>query len=236
MSAAFYRALARRAARRYPARDRWARSFCYFKLTRDPVFRHLLEAGLIPDGARILDLGAGQGMLEALLEAARECQAQGRWPARWPAPPAPPRIRGIELVPGDIARARTAAGPNAEFVCGDIRHAAFGEADTVVILDVLHYIDYASQDAVLERVRAAVRPGGLLLLRVADASGSLRFRLTEAIDRWSIVLRGRKAGRYHCRPVEAWKRRLAELRFDVRAEPMSTGTPFANVLLVATAR
>ncbi len=236
MSGAFFRALARRAARRYPAADRWARAFCYFKLTGDPVFRHLLESGAIPRGARLLDLGAGQGMLEVLIAAASESHAKGDWPARWPPAPAPARIRAIDLVACDVERGKAACAPNTEFVCGDIREASFGEADTVVILDVLHYLDYASQDGVLERVRATLRPGGLLLLRVADASPGLRFRITEWIDRASIVIRGRRPGRYHCRPLAAWQRRLADLGFDVRARPMSAGTPFANVLLVATAR
>ena len=48
MTAAFFRTLARDAARRYPARDRYARHFAFGKLTGDPAFRHLLEQGLIP--------------------------------------------------------------------------------------------------------------------------------------------------------------------------------------------
>jgi hypothetical protein len=45
-------------------------------------------------------------------------------------------------------------------------------------------------------------------------------------------LRGARVGRYHCRPVQAWERRLGEAGFRVEARPMSAGTPFANVLLV----
>ena len=39
MSADAFRALAKRAARRYPKSDRFARHFAYFKLTGDPAFR-----------------------------------------------------------------------------------------------------------------------------------------------------------------------------------------------------
>lgn len=74
-----------------------------------------------------------------------------------------------------------------------------------------------------------------MLLRVADASPGLRLRLTLAADRLALRLRGRRAGPFHCRPLAEWKRRLADLALSVEAQPMSAGTPFANVLLVARA-
>ncbi|HXN16167.1 MAG TPA: class I SAM-dependent methyltransferase, partial [Usitatibacter sp.] len=194
---------------------------------------YLLEQGLVPAGARVLDLGCGQGVLAALLLAAAERHAQGAWPAGWPAPPRPRELRGIELMPREVERARAAAGRLAEFVCGDIRSTDFGQADVLVILDVLHYLDYAAQADVLRRVRAALGKGGVLLLRVGDRSGSLRFRITMAVDRAVMALRGHRLERLYCRPLAEWKAELAALGFSVAAIPMSAGTPFANVLLVA---
>ena len=43
---------------------------------RDPVFRHLLERGLIAPGARVVDIGCGQGLLASLLGAAAAMQAR----------------------------------------------------------------------------------------------------------------------------------------------------------------
>lgn len=230
MSADAFRALAKRAARRYPKGDRFARHFAYFKLTGDPAFRCLLESGLLAGRERLLDLGCGQGMLEALLAAVREGAAA--WPSGWPPPPAPHSVRGIELDPRDAGRARSVADDRTTIDTGDIRTTAFGEADAIVILDVLHYIEPAAQDAVLERAAAALARGGVLLLRVADAKPTLRFRVTIAIDRFSLRLRGGRPRPYHCRPLEDWKRRLAEVGFRLETRPMSAGTPFANVLLV----
>lgn len=232
MSAEFFRALARRAAARYGS-DRFARHFAYFKLTGDPAFRHLVQSGLLAGRERLLDLGCGQGMLEALLAAAHE--AREPWPRDWAARPAPRAIEGIELDPRALRRARAAADGHARFVHGDIRSAAFAEADAIVILDVLHYIDPSAQDAVLERARGSIAPGGVLLLRVADARPTLRFRATIALDRLSLWLRGHRTGPYHCRPLEAWIAHLEALGLAVEARPMSAGTPFANVLLVARA-
>jgi SAM-dependent methyltransferase len=232
VSDAFFAALAREAAARYDRRDHFARHFARGKLAGDPVFRGVLARGLIPQGARLLDLGCGQGVLAAILLAAQARHARGQWPAQWPAPPNPREIRGIDLGRRDVERA-AAAVPEARFECADIREAPFGEADAVVILDVLHYIGADAQRDVLARVREALRGGGVLLLRVADADGSLRFRYTIFVDHAMTLLRGRGAGRYHCRPVAEWKRLLESLGLRVEATPMGVGTAFTNVVLVA---
>lgn len=233
MTDPFYRSLAREAAARYGARGRFARHFAAGKLTRDPVFAHLLRQGLLPPGGSLLDLGCGQAVLGALLAAARERHARGDWPRDWPAPPNPRSYRGIDLSARDIERARTALGDRAQLVAADIREADFGRADAVVILDVLHYIGRAEQDAVLDRVRTALADGGVLLLRVANADGSRAYRCTAAVDRVVMALRGHGWLRLHSRPVGEWLQRLEALGFAVEATPMSAGTPFANVLLVA---
>ena len=255
MTAPFFRALAREAAASYPPRDRFARHFAGGKLAGDPAFAHLLRAGLIPDGARVLDLGSGQGLLAALLLAARARHARGDWPPGWAPPPAPARYTGIELSARDVERARAMAanwapagvhlralesgagakgdGGIATFIEGDIRTTEFPHCEAVVILDVLHYVDYDAQAEVLERARAALGPRGVLLLRVADEAPGLRFRFTVLIDKLAMRLRGHALPRLWCRPVARWRAELERLGFEVHAVPMSAGTPFANVLLVA---
>ena len=217
MTAGSFRALAKAAAARYPARDRTARHFAAGKLTGDPAFEYILREGLIPGEGALVDLGCGQGVLAALLAAAGR-DVSG--------------MRGIDLMPRDIERARSAQ-TGAEFVVGDIRSTPFGPARCVVILDVLHYIDFDAQEEVLRRVRDSLAEGGVLLLRVGDASASLRFRITVAVDRAVMALRGHRLERLWCRPLVEWIALLEKLGFAVRAEPMSRGTPFANVLLVA---
>ena len=227
------RRLARSASARYPRGDRFARHFAYGKLKGDPVFGYLLRAGVVPEGARLLDLGCGQGLVAAWLQAAREAHAKGEWPSGWPPPPSAFRLRGIERSARAVQRARSAGGAEAEYVEGDIHEQAFGNADLVLLLDVLQYNDPRIQEEVLKRVRTALDGGGTLLLRVADAGGSLRFHLTEWLDHASVLLHGLRPGRLHSRPRAAWIAALESLGFAVRAAPMSEGTPFANVLLVA---
>lgn len=232
MKDAFFRVLAKRAARRYPARDRYARHFAFGKLAGDPAFAHLLAAGCIPPGARLLDLGCGQGLVAALLAAAAEAHAAGEWPAQRPAPPANVRVAGIELMAREVERAR-AATPAAQFTRADIATAQFPASDVVLVLDVLHYLAPAAQSDVLRRIRDALAPRGILLLRVADAAPTLRFRYTLLVDRVASALRGLGWPRLNCRPVASWRGELEGLGFAVEAVPMSAGTPFANVLLAA---
>jgi SAM-dependent methyltransferase len=205
------------ATARYRAAGRFAYYFARGKLAGDPAFGAIVHRSWIPPRSRVLDLGCGQGLLASLLLAAdSRCQ-----------------VRGVELMPADAQRARTALQDAAEIVCGDIRHEDFGKADVAVILDVLHYIDYADQDQVLQRLRTALQPGGLLLLRVGDADGGLPFRLSNWVDRVVTGVRGHRLGRLYCRPLTQWRLALQSLGFLVEVIPLSHGTPFANVLLKA---
>jgi len=230
-------ALLQQACAPYRPLGKFAWHFARGKLAGDPVFAGLLQRGLIPANAHVLDIGCGQGLLAALLTSfdARS-RAELGWPADWPPTPTGVRVRGIELMPRDVQRAQQALahlGPRAEFVLGNMVNTDFGRADVVVILDVLHYVDPTAQDAVLRRVRAALSPGGTLLLRVGDAAGGLPFRISLWVDALVTFVRGHRLSRLHCRPLHTWQQALAALGFEVETLPMHRGTPFANHLLVA---
>jgi SAM-dependent methyltransferase len=228
-------ALLGRASEPYRRAGRFAYHFARGKLRHDPVFRAILELGLLRGRTHILDLGCGQGVLTAWLRAAASCYQQGLWPPLWPPPPCPRSMRGIELMRSEVARANRALGPACEVTQADIRSAPFGTADAVVILDVLQYMPEASQRDVLQRVRAALPESGVLLLRVGDADAGLRFRITQGSDRVNLLFQGHALVRLHCRGIGRWRELLCECGFDSRPEPMSQGTPFANVLLIAHA-
>ncbi len=223
------------ASRPYLGAGRFAYHFARGKLGGDPAYRGILEHGLLAERARILDLGCGQGLLSAWLRAAQRLYDTGTWTPGWPAPPRPQSIVGLELMQSDVQRACRALGEECGIAQGDIRHAPFGDVDAVVILDVLHYMDAAAQRHVLHRVRAALPSGGLLLLRIGDAASGLRFRYSQWVDKLVMLLRGHAWVKTHCRSVPQWQELLRECAFDVRAMPMSQGTPFANVLLLAHA-
>lgn len=225
--------LADLASQPYRAAGRFAYHFARGKLGSDPMFPGLLERGLIPDNARILDLGCGQGLLAAWLLAARQSYATGEWPAGWAEPGQPADIRGVDLQSTDIQRAQTALGAPARFEQGDICHVDFGQADVVVIMDVLHYVDIPAQDEVLRRVRAALPANGLFITRVGDADAGLAFKLSNWVDRTVNFFRGNGLLPTHGRPLREWKQTLGSLGFHVEAADMNGGLPFANVMLIA---
>lgn len=225
-----------RASEPYRSAGLFAYNFARGKLRADPVFRAMLELGLLRGRGRILDLGCGQGLLSAWLQAASLHYDSGNWPADWPAAPRPRSTRGIELMVRDVERARRALGAACDISQGDIRSAEFGSTDAVVILDVLHYMPAEDQIKVLQRVRAALPARGLLLLRVGDADAGLRFRCSQWIDKLVMFFRGHAWVTTHCRSAAEWSALLREAGFDVSSAPMSRGTPFANVLMIAHAK
>ena len=234
MTSRAWQALREAAAAPYRRAGKFAWHFARGKLRWDPVFAHLIAEGLIRPNARVLDIGCGQGLLASLLHAAGATAQAGAWPSGWASAPAGARVTGIELMARDVARARDALGSSAEFVCADMRTAPFPEADAVVILDVLHYVSIAEQDAVLARVRGALGSGGRLVLRVGDAAARRAFASSQWVDRVVTFVRGHRVRPQFGRPLAAWQARLGELGFSVVTRPMHAGTPFANILLVGT--
>lgn len=225
----------------YRAAGRFAWHFARGKLGRDPVFRGMLQRGDFGHGGRVVDIGCGQGLLVNLLHRSALLARSGHWPAAWPTAPVVTAYTGIELMSRDVQRAQAASGalvlPGGEpprFVCGDMRHVELPACDLVVILDVLHYVDHAAQDALLQRVREALGPNGRLLLRVGDMADARGFRMSQWVDLIVTWVRGHRAPPTYGRSLAQWQAALQALGFRVQPVPMSAGTPFANVLLVAT--
>ncbi len=221
------------AAQRYRPAGRFAHGWARGKLGSDPAFRHLLSHGLLGQPQTVVDIGCGQGVLASLLVAARRQHQAGAWPPDWPAPPLQARVHGIELMASDVERGRRALGDEADFVAGDMCSTPFPPCQVVVILDVLHYVPFAAQDEVLTRVHRALAPGGRLLLRVGDAAGGFGFAFSHWVDRVVMRARGHRISQLYCRPIGEWVTRLQQIGFTVESRPMSQGTLFANVLLIA---
>ena len=108
----------------------------------------LLDAHLPPD-APVLDLGCGCGLPAARILAERY------------------RVTGVDLSPVQIERAR-ALVPRADFVCADMTALELPASSfaAVVCLYAIIHVPLAEQPALLDRMVAWLRPGGLLLLTV----------------------------------------------------------------------
>jgi 2-polyprenyl-3-methyl-5-hydroxy-6-metoxy-1,4-benzoquinol methylase len=221
----------------YLQAGKFAWHFARGKLSGDPVFKEILQRGLIAPNTHVIDIGCGQGLLSAWLLAADKAATNQNWPLDWATPPKGVTVNGIELMPNDVERARKALQAFADrftFETGDMCNTAFDKAQTVVILDVLHYVPFAAQEDVLLRVKEALSPKGMLILRIGDANAGLGFKISNWVDNIVFLCRGHKLSRLYCRSLPDWLALLNKMGFQVEAKPMSQGTPFSNVLLLAS--
>jgi cyclopropane fatty-acyl-phospholipid synthase-like methyltransferase len=229
------------AAQPYMQAGKFAWHWAKGKLAGDPAFAHILRMGLIKDNDKVLDIGCGQGLFASCLWAAEQQQAKGQWFRSWQPAPKNVSVHGIELMQSDVSRANHALKHLSEiatFECEDMCKAQFAPCNVVVILDVLHYVNYDNQNDVLKRIAVALQQGGTatskgtLLLRIGDASAGLPFKISNWVDHVVTFMRGHRLPRLYCRSVAEWTEALVAIGFSVEPMAMHEGTPFANIMLI----
>jgi uncharacterized protein (DUF2062 family)/SAM-dependent methyltransferase len=185
------------------------------KLRHDPVLRVIIELGVRL--GRTIDAGAGRGQLGLCLAELGLVDT----------------LHGFDADQRKIEVARVAAGDRARFEVGDLGSFEFLPCDTILLIDVLHYLPADAQDELLARASRALEPGGRLLLRDVDGAGP-KSLLTRGLERIATATGWHLKKSNLCfRPAATWLRVLERegLAFSVRGA--SRGTPFSNVLVVA---
>jgi uncharacterized protein (DUF2062 family) len=207
------------ARRRYDGLHPRFKWYARMKYVMDPCYRAI--APLVPAGAFAVDLGSGLGMLPVLLGVLGD----GR------------RALGIEWdrskVDCGVHAARGLA--DIEVVEGDARSVDIPACDVITLVDMLHYWDDEAQRAILSRCRAALRPGGRLLVREGDPERRGGARFTRAIEAVVTKLGWNRGPQVRFRPVADLRRDLEALGFRVRVDEVAARTHPGNVLLVCDA-
>lgn len=200
---------------RYAKASRGDRVYVAAKLHSDPVVRQL--AGLGTTFGEVLDVATGRGQLALLLvELGLATRFTGLdWDER--------KVEVLRRVAGDAGEARVA----------DVTRAELPAADTVLLVDVLHYLPRDAQLGLLGRAVNAVRPGGRLVVRELDPNGGLSSRvamLAERIGTKTAMNRGRLL---QWLEPDALARELEGRGLVVRRVPHPSGRCSPNYLLVA---
>jgi len=229
-------ALVRCAADRYVSTSITAWEFARGKLRGDPLYRTVLTECGLPSGGILVDFGCGQGLMLALLAEGTAAWRAGTWSSSWPPPAVFDRLVGIETRPRVAAIARQALGEAASIVEGDARTHVLDRSRVVLFFDVLHMMPVADQEQLLAATAKALEPGGMILIREADAGAGWRFSAVRAVNTAKAVLTGNWRQTFHFRTVEEWMACFARLGFHVDMRTSGEGTPFSNVLFVLTGR
>jgi SAM-dependent methyltransferase len=178
------------------------------KYVMDPCYRAI--APLVTEGAFGVDLGTGLGMM-------------GR------------RALGVEWDAEKVACGVHAAQSldGVEIVAGDVRSYALPSCDVITLVDMLHYYEPDAQRALLERCRAALRPGGRLLVREGDRQRAGGARFTRVVEKWMVRLGWNRGPDVKFRPISDLRADLESLGFAVHIDEVAGKLHPGNVLLVA---
>lgn len=176
---------------------------------------------------RLADVGCGHGLLAAAL-------AQGR-PDR--------HVIGVDPDERKIARARQALGPlpNVELRVGTVESllpGCAGALDAVLVADVMYLLPAAEWPPFLGACRRLLRPGGLLLLKEAEADGSWRYWkcLLQEEVMVRVLRKTRSSGGLGFRPRAHTEALLREQGFTLRETVGASGgytTPHVLFVVVS---
>lgn len=150
------------------------------------------------------------------------------------------QVIGIDMDSTRIAVARQVSAdvPNLRFECGDVLAFRPGNAETVLMLDSLHYFAPDTQLELLRRIRSWLPAGGMLVCREVIRSRSLRFVWNWLHERLMVGLRFTRSNDQTTSfdSLATLTERFRQAGLDVRRVEGPRGWhPYADHILVAIA-
>ena len=170
---------------------------------------------VIPAGARVLDIGAGQGTFPRLLVAERASE--------------------VIAVEPDLRKALIAyRHPKVRFVAG-FDDCIRGQFDVIVLYDVLYRLPPEARDALFRRICERLRPGGLFVIKDIDPSNRLKWSWNRIQETISDRLFGLTMGEgLYGETREQIAERMARAGFtDFQWKRVDLGYPHAHIIYTA---
>jgi len=190
------------------------------KLSLDPLYE---DVGTLLQGHRppILDVGCGIGLM---LHALRGSGIHSRY-------------QGVDIDAEKIAIARSTVQPSdmaeVHFEVRDLRHDFPRHLGSVVLLDVLQYVEPAAQQDLIVKSACCLSADGVLVIRGGLDDGSLRAALTRTTDRIGHAIRWMGTS-FKAQPkpaqLQSWLQQQG-LQAEFRKPP--SRAPFNNWLIIA---
>lgn len=199
------------AAARFHVRVRW--HSCPFPAIAEEV----------PRSGRVLEVGCGHGLMSAFL--ALESRAR--------------IVRGIDVAPGKVREARTAAdharrrGADLDFDCVQPGELPPGPWDGIVIVDVLYLLEEPAQRSLLERCASLLAPGGVLAVKEMSTRPRWKFWWNELQETLAVRLfRITWGGPFTFLPPTTLESAMRELGLQASSRRLDRGRPYPHHLLV----
>lgn len=212
-SESLLRAIERTVAR-YGSAPKGAKHYVAAKLRFDPVIDVISALGF--HLGETVDAGAGRGQCGLCLAELGLVST----------------LSGFDWDDAKVAIANSAANGRATYAQDDLTAYRFERpVDTVLLIDVLHYIAADDQNRLVGQAFTALRPGGRLLIRDVDAAAG-RSGWTRIAEKIGTVLRINRARVLEFRSAAEVRHVLEKLGAVVSVHAASDG-PLTNVLLVA---
>jgi len=196
------------------------RRYARLKLRHDPVYDAVADE-LCGAASPVLDIGSGIGLLGVYL------RARGFTGA----------YTGIDCDEAKIAEAtRAADGLGSDLTFATLDASALPAfAGTVVLLDMLHYLERDQQHALLFNAARRVNSGGLLIVRTVLREPRWRFIATVWEERLLHRIGWMPRAR-HFPSRSDIETALHAFGFATQVRPLWGATPFASFLIVARRR
>jgi uncharacterized protein (DUF2062 family) len=192
------------------------RMYVAIKLRTDPLTSQLSHLRL--PWRRVLDVGCGRGQFGIFL------LEHGRAES----------VVGFDWDDRKIDTARATQHASARFSVADARTSELPPADTILVLDVLHYLPLREQSELLARLASRIQPGGHLLIRDVDERGTAQSRLTRWFERVATRIGYNSASSsLHFRTTDELVTELSSLGLTCSVERGHAAGPLSNVLIVA---